>query len=73
LPETFFDFPLTGNPGGCIRFLVMNEITKDKAISLRIIFLMNEGKSLREAFDLVLGQGSFERLAGEVYDTLRAK
>ncbi len=50
-----------------------NEVTKDQTISLRILILMNEGKTLREAFDIVLGLGAFEKLAGEVYDTLRAK
>lgn len=39
-------------------------------ISAAIIAHRLAGKSLREAFDAVLGAGSYEKLAGEVYDAL---
>lgn len=29
--------------------------------------------SMREAFDSVIGDGTFSKLAGDVYDTLRAR
>lgn len=46
---------------------------KTKAISARILALVAQGKSVRTAVDEVLGAGTFERVAGEVYDELRAK
>lgn len=46
----------------------MNEI-----ISLRILTLVNAGATVREAYDAVMGEGAYVKLAGEVYDELRAK
>lgn len=40
-------------------------------ISRRILNEVANGKTIREAFDAVLGAGSYEQLAGEVYDELR--
>ena len=45
---------------------------KNAAISAKILAHMQSGMELREAFDAVLGQGAYSKLAGEVYDTLRA-
>lgn len=42
-------------------------------ISAAILAHRLAGKSLREAFDAVLGTGSYEKLAGEVYEALRNK
>lgn len=39
--------------------------------ALAIIAHRLAGKSLKEAFDAVLGAGAYEALAGEVYDALR--
>lgn len=49
------------------------EAIKNAAISARILALMSEGQTLRQAFDAVLGEGAYTKLAGEVYDALRAK
>lgn len=46
---------------------------KNAAISAKIAAGVNAGMSLREAFDAVLGQGAYDKLAGDVYDELRAK
>lgn len=46
---------------------------KNAKISAMIIAKMQEGLDIREAFDAVLGEGAYMRLAGEVYDALRAK
>jgi hypothetical protein len=40
-------------------------------ISARILRQMSEGKTVQQAVDAVLGAGSFEKLAGEVYSALR--
>lgn len=45
---------------------------KNAEISRRILAKVAEGLSLPEAFDAVLGAGAYERLAGDVYETLRA-
>lgn len=44
-----------------------------QVISLRILALVKSGMSEREAFDAVLGAGSFEKMASDLYDALRAK
>lgn len=40
-------------------------------ISARILVLISTGMTLSAAVDTVLGAGSYEKLAGEVYDALR--
>jgi len=42
-------------------------------ISARILALVAAGQDVRTAFDNVLGAGAFERLAGDLYDTIRAR
>ena len=46
---------------------------KNVAISAKIIAAMQSGLDLQQAFDSVLGQGAYIKLAHEVYDELRAK
>lgn len=46
---------------------------KNAAISAMIVAKMNEGMTVREALDAVCGAGTFEKLAGDVYDALRQK
>lgn len=46
-------------------------MTKQQAISLMILENVKNGMSLEEAFDAVLGAGSYEKLAGEIYEELR--
>lgn len=48
----------------------MNMNTK---IAARILALVQSGMTLPEAFDAVLGAGAYLKMAGEVYDTLRAR
>lgn len=42
-------------------------------ISARILSLVQTGKTLPEAMDVVMGAGTFAKLAGEVYDNFNAK
>jgi hypothetical protein len=42
-------------------------------ISARILVCTAMGMTMAEAVDAVLGAGTYARVAGEVYDTLRAK
>ena len=46
---------------------------KNAAISAKIIANMQGGMTLPQAFDAALGQGAYAKLAGEVYDALRAE
>ena len=46
---------------------------KNAEISDRIIRAVEGGMTVPQAVDLVLGVGTFERFAGELYDALRAK
>lgn len=41
-------------------------------ISARILVLVQSGKALPEAFDAVLGAGSYAKLASDLYDGLKA-
>lgn len=47
-------------------------MTMTQKISARILVLVAAGMTPREAFDAVLGAGAFEKMAGEIYDALRA-
>jgi hypothetical protein len=49
------------------------EALKNAAISAQIMSRVQAGQPLREAFDAVLGQGAYTKLAGDLYDGLRAK
>lgn len=46
---------------------------KNAAISAKILANVQAGMTLREAFDAVLGQGAYAKLAGEVYDALQSR
>lgn len=46
---------------------------KNAAISAQIIINMQAGMSLQQAFDAVLGAGAYAKLAGEVYEDIRAR
>jgi hypothetical protein len=45
----------------------------DLVISARIMLLVAGGMYLPTAFDAVLGAGAWDKMAGELYDELRAK
>lgn len=42
-------------------------------ISAAILMNVANGMSLKAAFDAVLGTGAYEKMAGQIYDALRAK
>lgn len=44
-----------------------------QTISARILFLVQSGKTLPEAVDAVLGAGTYAKLAGDVFEALRAQ
>lgn len=48
-------------------------MTKTQAISAMILAEVAKGASVREALNAVCGAGSFERLAGDLYDALRGE
>jgi hypothetical protein len=50
-----------------------NEMTKNQAISARILAKAAEGMDIAEAFDAVLGEGRFEALASDLYHALRER
>lgn len=45
----------------------------NQQISVAILSKVAQGLSLRDAIDAVLGAGTFEKVAGDLYDALRAK
>lgn len=51
----------------------MDAITKNAAISARILAARGEGMSTRDAIDHVLGAGTHARIAAELYTALRAR
>lgn len=52
----------------------MNTATATNAtISAKILAAKASGMTTKQAIDAVLGAGTFEKLAGELYDALRAK
>lgn len=48
-------------------------MTKTQQISAMILSKIAGGMSTKEAINTVLGAGAFEKLAGEVYEELRAR
>jgi hypothetical protein len=46
-------------------------MTKTQAISALILAEVASGKTIQQAFDAVIGEGAYERLAGEVWEALR--
>jgi hypothetical protein len=47
-------------------------MTKTQAISQMILSRIAEGMTLREAFDAVLGQGAYDKLAFDLHDEFNA-
>lgn len=46
--------------------------TDQQKISARILAAIAAGASTKDAIDAVLGERTFEKVAGDVYDALRA-
>ena len=55
------------------QFCMDLKMTKKQAISAQILLLQSKGATHQQAFDAVLGQGTFKRVADELYTELRAK
>lgn len=51
----------------------MTTLQKNAKISGMIMARVQNGETLTQAFNAVCGAGSFERLAGEVWETLRSE
>lgn len=49
--------------------------TTDKAVVINtaIAMLIKQGLPVQKAFDLIMGEGAYRELAGQVYEALRAK
>lgn len=48
-------------------------MTKNPIISAKILAAIESGMDLQTAFDSVLGQGAYLKMAGDIYDQLNAK
>ena len=48
-------------------------MTPTQTISARILALVAAGMTTREAFDAVLGPGSYQKMAESLYDALKAR
>lgn len=48
-------------------------MTKQQIISARILAHVANGMQLKEAFDAVLGEGAYMKMAAEVWAAARAK
>jgi len=46
---------------------------KNAEISIKILEKIAEGMTVRQAIDTVLGAGTAEKIAGEVYDEIRVR
>ncbi len=51
----------------------MSQAKNTKLISASILYLLTNGVDTKEAFDFVLGAGSYDRMVSDLYDQLRAK
>jgi len=48
-------------------------MTKNAIISARILANIANGMTLPQAYDAVFGSGAYVKMAGEMYDALRAE
>ncbi len=48
-------------------------MSKQQIISAKILNEVNNGKSLKDAVNSVLGEGQYEKLANDVWKALKAK
>lgn len=51
---------------------MLNTTDKNAVITVAIGTLVKSGVDVQTAMDAVLGQGAYMKMAGEVYDALRA-
>lgn len=50
-----------------------NKMNKNQIISVKILAAIESGMDIQAAFDSVLGEGAYIKMAGDLYDALRAK
>jgi len=48
-------------------------MSKQQIISAKILAEVAAGKTVKDAVDSVLGKGQFEKMAGEVWESLNSK
>jgi hypothetical protein len=48
-------------------------MNSNQIISAQLAALIDSGKTLKEAFEIVLPSVDFDSMVGEIYSTLRAK
>ncbi len=48
-------------------------MTTDQKISIRILALEAAGMDLKDAFDAVLGSGSWDKVAGDLWEAFQKK
>lgn len=48
-------------------------MTPSQTLSAKILAFVAEGYTIREAFDMVLGEGAFLEFAGNLYDALNKR
>ena len=53
--------------------MTTEQTIKNIRISAEIIKLVLAGQDVRQAFDAVIGEGAYEKLAGDVYNELSAR
>jgi hypothetical protein len=56
-----------------LMFKTLTSDQKNVVISTTIMTLVNNGCDIKLALDLVLGEGTYEKIAGEIYDALNTK
>jgi alpha/beta superfamily hydrolase len=51
---------------------LLNTTDKNLVISVAIKSLTEQGLTVKQAFEVIFGEGSYEKMAGEIYDALKA-
>lgn len=50
----------------------MSTTDKNLVISVAIKSLTEQGLTVKQAFEVIFGEGYYEKMAGEIYDALKA-
>lgn len=53
--------------------MTTKQTIKNIRISAEILKLVLAGQDVRQAFNVVIGEGAYEKLAGDIYDELKAR
>lgn len=51
---------------------LLNTTDKNLVISVAIKALTEQGLTVKQALEVIFGQGSYEKIAGAIYDSLKA-